>query len=411
MVSRLARILRAQRQTCDIKVSIGKKTTAIERKGHLSMSFNNLDNLVKMSHRYGADEEFVLAGGGNTSCKENGVLYVKSSGVALSEIQPEQFVAMDIKALHEMIVRKYPANMSESEIDAVVLSDMMSAKLPGEEAKRPSVEAVLHAMFPYKLVLHVHPALINGMTCGADGKAICRELFGEKAVWVDLTKPGLVLAQTCNKIFNAYTEKTGSYPSIVFLQNHGIFVAADTVEEIDRLMGYAVSRLKSHVSEVPDFTASASTYDTDSLQAMTEALKSSYSDKSTVSAIFTANKQVSKFVADKDAFLPLSKPFSPDHIVYCKDEPLFIEPDADISAAFSAYAARKGYKPNIVAVRGIGFFALGETQKTATQARALFLDAIKVATYAKSFGGANPLPDEFTHFIVNWEVEAYRIKV
>ena len=37
----------------------------------------DLKCLVEMSNRYGSDEEFVLAGGGNTSYKENGVLYVK----------------------------------------------------------------------------------------------------------------------------------------------------------------------------------------------------------------------------------------------------------------------------------------------------------------------------------------------
>lgn len=39
-----------------------------------------LDALIAMSHRYGADAEFVLAGGGNTSYKTEDTLYIKGSG-------------------------------------------------------------------------------------------------------------------------------------------------------------------------------------------------------------------------------------------------------------------------------------------------------------------------------------------
>jgi rhamnose utilization protein RhaD (predicted bifunctional aldolase and dehydrogenase) len=320
---------------------------------------------------------------------------------------------MDIEKLLEMVKRELPEGMSNSEREDKALSDMMAARLPGEEAKRPSVESILHAMFPYKFVLHVHPPLINGLTCGVNGEAACGELFGDKAVWIDLTKPGFVLARKCNKILNEHAEKTGKYPQIVILQNHGIFVSADTVEEIDKLMEYVVDKIMSRVSEEPRFEVIAAPFDMDSLKEITSTLKALYSgdDKnSTAAALFRTDKLVLSLVSDKELFKPVSKPFSPDHIVNCKDEPLFIESDADIRAEFNAYKAKKGYNPKIVAVRGFGFFALSEDKKNAGRAQALFVDAIKIATYAKSFGGVNPLDEEFTDFILNWEVEAYRSK-
>ena len=33
----------------------------------------------------------------------------------------------------------------------------------------PSVETLLHAIFPQKYVLHLHPALVNGLTCSRVG--------------------------------------------------------------------------------------------------------------------------------------------------------------------------------------------------------------------------------------------------
>ena len=68
----------------------------------------------------------------------------------------------------------------------------------------PSVECMLHGLFPQTFVLHLHPALVNGLTCGVDGKQACEELFGEKAVWVPLTKPGYTLAKACFDMFASY---------------------------------------------------------------------------------------------------------------------------------------------------------------------------------------------------------------
>jgi len=381
-----------------------------------------------MSNRYGRNDEYVLAGGGNTSYKENGILYVKGSGVALSEIIPEQFVALDIEKLLIMIKPDYHTEMSQAEKEDKALSDMMDARLSGEENKRPSIESVLHAMFPFSFVLHVHPALINGLTCSKNGKQTCKSIFDDKAVWIDLVKPGLELAQTCNREFKANTEKTGKHPQIVILQNHGIFISADTVEEIDGLMEYTVTKLKENIKETPSFDDAP--YDSSLADAIEATLKSLYSNDNAATVLFCTNTQVLKYVKDKESFKPVSKSFSPDHIVNCKDEPLFIERQGDgspvyslasealkttepspcLDTQFTAYIKRKGFKPKIVAVQNLGFFALSETKQNAERAKALFLDSIKIATYAKSFGGEIPLNDEFAKFILNWEAEAYRSK-
>ena len=51
------------------------------------MLTEGLNNLVAMSHKYGADPAFVLAGGGNTSFKTDDELYVKGSGSSLATIK------------------------------------------------------------------------------------------------------------------------------------------------------------------------------------------------------------------------------------------------------------------------------------------------------------------------------------
>ena len=366
----------------------------------------SLEQLIQMSRRYGADEEYVLAGGGNTSYKENGVLYVKGSGAQLSDIKPEQFVALDIQILLEMTDKPYPSDIGDDEREAIALSHMMVARLPGEEAKRPSVESILHAMFPYRFVLHVHPPLINGMTCGKAGKKMCHQLFGDEVVWIGQTKPGLILARMCGKAFDEYSAQIGKYPQIVLMENHGIFAAADTVGEIDDIMEEITGKIKGCITEALCFEDVE--YNRDLACIIAPALRMLCSPDGIASALFCTNKQISEFVSDPESFKALRKPLTPDQIVYCKDEPLFIEPDADIAAAFSAYTKRKGYRPKIVAVQGLGFFSLGNNRKEASRAQKLFLDAVKIVVYAGSFGGVSSLPDELISFILNWEAEAYR---
>ncbi len=59
----------------------------------------------------------------------------------------------------------------------------------------------------------------------------------------------------------------------------------------------------------------------------------------------------------------------------------------------------------------MGVFAWGESKREADAALALFLDAVKVAVYAESFGGPLFMSEELIRFIRRWEAEAYRKKV
>lgn len=367
----------------------------------------SLAKLVEMSNRYGADEAYVLAGGGNTSYKENGTLYVKGSGTSLGTITAERFVAMDMAKLTAMLEKAYPEDDTLREREA--LRDMMAARLPGEEAKRPSVEAILHAVFPHRYVLHTHPALVNGLTCGQEGEKALERLFKGRALWVPLIKPGYVLAKACHTLLSAKEKREGRFPQIVALQNHGLFVAADTVREIDTMMAEVMDTLFAQIRRVPDF--SAAPFDAERAQAIAPALRMLYMEDQTACAVFCANVQAQAFAQSREALAPLLAPFTPDHIVYCKHTPLVIRAGDDPRAAFAQYKEENGFLPKIAVVEGLGFFALGKNKKEADIARALFLDAMKVAVFSEAFGGPLALPEDFTHFILNWETENYRQKV
>ena len=366
-----------------------------------------MQELVDLSHRYGCDEAYVLAGGGNTSCKENGVLYIKGSGVQLADIRAEQFVALDFGRLREAARQQGSEDTDDEQGETQALTDMMAARLPGEEDKRPSVETLLHAMFPNRYVMHVHPALVNGMTCGKNGEAACRRLFGGSAVWVERTRPGPMLLRACQKALSKCTDTEGVAPQIVFLQNHGIIVAGDTTPEIDENLGRVVSRLTRYVSNHPDLTDVS--WDKNPVGSLSHTLERLFDRAGAAVALFCANSMVLEYVSRPELFRELGKPFTPDHTAYCGGTPLFLEADADPSVAFFDYLDKKGHAPKVVAVRGIGFFALGESRKAADNTRLLFLDAMKICVYARAFGGAQPLPDAFVEALLHGAAYQYRL--
>ena len=84
-----------------------------------------LSTLVKMSNTYGSNPAYVLAGGGNTSVKDDTTLYVKGSGTQLATIKAEEFVKMDRARLNEIMKTEYPADDVKRE--SAYLADVMAA--------------------------------------------------------------------------------------------------------------------------------------------------------------------------------------------------------------------------------------------------------------------------------------------
>ena len=346
--------------------------------------------LQEMSNRYGSDSKYVLAGGGNTSFKTKDTLYVKGSGTSLATIKAEDFVNMHRPALSAMWDKKYPED--EAEREKVVLADMMDARREGEN-RRPSVETLLHDLFPQKFVLHVHPAAVNGMTCGVNGERIALELFPD-CVWVNACRPGYILAALCRDKLSAYRLATGRDADLLFLQNHGVFFAADSVEAIDALA-------KGVMAKLDDYIKTAKKEAVDKLgKALGEMTGCAYVD-------FISGEGIDSF--DPDCNSP-----TPDHIVYCKANyfptRLNVCPSA-LKVELEAFKEKNGYYPRVVTVRGTGAYLLSDSEKQLGIVKSIFLDQVSVCANAEAFGGYFGMSDDLVDFIVNWEVESYRSKV
>ena len=367
-----------------------------------------LEIIEKVSHKYGADSRYVLAGGGNTSYKDGEYLYVKGSGTSLATITSDGFVKMSREALDSIWAKTYSNEQKARE--AEVLADIMASRCMGEESKRPSVETLLHNLFSQQYVLHVHPTLVNGLTCSVEGKEAVERLFPD-SIWIEETEPGYVLASKFREKISEYEVRTQKKANLLFLQNHGVFFAADDDLELDSLVSAVINKLEAEYSVIPDFASVAPSYDI--VNKIAPALRLLYDSNGQASVKFTLNKEIERLCASKEAFNVFLRPMSPDHIVYCKSVPMFVE-DYSIEclkSQFSEFEQKNGFMPKVVFVKNVGMFAIGKNSKDASIATDVWLDAVKISVYAKSFGGVRPMAPNMVDFITNWEAESYRSSV
>jgi rhamnose utilization protein RhaD (predicted bifunctional aldolase and dehydrogenase) len=349
-----------------------------------------LQTITELSHEFGA-ELYVHGGGGNSSAKNADTIWIKPSGVTLAGISPEQFLPMDrakIQAIHQA---DPPADPTARE--AMVKDLMLAAVLQGATA-RPSVEAPLHDSFAATFVVHTHPATVNGMTCSRDGRAVCNRLFPD-ALWVEYVDPGFVLSRTVREKIQAYRAEQGREPEMVFMENHGVFVAADTAEDVRRVYHTILTALKAEyesagvATSLPETTPPSD----DAVREIKNQLQNALGDNA-------------KFVFTAGPAMLTQGPLTPDHAVYAKS--YFLE-GKPTDQAIQDFQAKHGYPPQVVGCDE-GVFGLGPSEKIARLSLTFARDGALVRQLADAFGGVQYMSSRAREFIEHWEVESYRMK-
>lgn len=380
-----------------------------------------LSTLVEISREFGSKPDFVLAGGGNTSCKAGDRMFVKASGHQLADISREGFVEISLRSLRKIWASDYSDDRDERE--AAVLADLMNSRAAagspnpgngdspgsGGAGLRPSVETLLHELFPHDYVVHTHPPLINGLTCSQEGGRAARRIFGTGIIWIPVVDPGYILAKVVKTAIAAHMAEHPEspagqpFPRVVLLQNHGIFVAADSPEEIRDIYIDVFRKMAAQIGRKPE--PATSRPDAPAVQAVLRELQTVLPQNFSLPFV---NSDITAFIQSSETFHSLRLSITPDHIVYSGYRPLFVEDPGSVQAAVRAFIASEGFPPRIIAVRGLAMFASASSEKQCELARKLFEDNVKIAVYSESFGGIQFMPEDNINFIRNWEVEKYR---
>ncbi|MCD7898027.1 MAG: class II aldolase/adducin family protein [Planctomycetaceae bacterium] len=350
-----------------------------------------LATITALSHEFGTPDH-VKGGGGNTSAKDDSTVYVKPSGITLRDMRPEDFLPLDRARVAGLMTARFPEDVRARE--AAVVEFMAGTIRPGHDG-RPSVEAPLHNSFTARYVVHTHPTLVGGLVCGRNGEAVAREMFPD-ALWLDPIEPGYLLSLRVGECLAEARAGGGGEPAVVFLANHGMFVAHDDPAEIRRLYADIMGKVTAAVAAVglagepergPDPTPA---------------------DAAAAAAVFreALGGEAEAFTASGRFALP-GGPLSPDHIVYSRSR--FYEGPLD-AAAIRRFRDDSGIIPRVARV-GDMVLGLGRTRKAAALALEFAWDGAMVERYAGAFGGVAYLEPRLADFIENWEVEKFRRQV
>ena len=201
-----------------------------------------MKGFVKISKYSGMREDLVQAGGGNSSFKiSDDKMVVKASGFQLADVTEEDgYALVNPKIIRERFLDCEDLSALTDEDSKAILNDAFI------EGKRPSIETFLHAISG-KYTLHTHSMVVNVLTCRKGGMEILKELF-PKALLVPYATPGVELAKA---YFNAYkdtTDDNNKVFDIVFLQNHGLVVSADTADEVISKTEAVTKKLEKHLN-------------------------------------------------------------------------------------------------------------------------------------------------------------------
>jgi rhamnose utilization protein RhaD (predicted bifunctional aldolase and dehydrogenase)/NAD(P)-dependent dehydrogenase (short-subunit alcohol dehydrogenase family) len=369
-----------------------------------------LDELITISKLYGNNKDYTIASGGNTSVKNDEVMYVKASGYELGKIGEEGYVALDRGMLDRLKAKNYSENPQEREEQ--VKSDLLKSRLFPELNQRPSVEASVHHAIRFAYVVHMHPTYANAVLCSNKAQQTTNELFGDEVVFIPNIEPGLILYREIERQNEDYFSKKGRYPQVFFLQNHGVFVGAETTAEIRQKYDWIIETIRAEIcNDIENVRLPAN----EQCVSLLPAVRSALSTDGLKLARFRRSSIIDLVLENDDELHDIQEPFTPDGMIFCGRKPLIVEKHdsteetlEDFKGKLKVFRSMHGCDPKIVAVRGIGIIAPGSNLNAANIALDVFEDILKIAHLSSNFGGPHHLPAADIAFIESWEVESYR---
>ena len=371
-----------------------------------------INDLIEVSQFYGKQKDYVIAGGGNTSYKNEKYLWVKASGFSLATIGEAGFAKLDRAQLAEINTKSYSedALLREEEIK----NDLLKSRVEPEKGQRPSVETSLHNLIDYSLIVHTHSTKVNGLMCSNQVAEKTVELFGDKVLYIPYEDPGYILFKVVEKAILKYREEKGQEPAIIFLQNHGVFVGGNSVEEIHTIYNEIDAKLDAVYVAEPKNDVLPINPIADKIVPAIRMMVSSEGLKT----VRLANSTILDKYLQKENQAAISVPFTPDGIVYANSSFLYVDfnGDADlflqkVKQEIESYQQEKGKLPKVIFASGLGLLVMADHAEGAEILVDVVTDHCRIAQFADSFGGQHPMAQKWIDFIESWEVEQYRSKI
>ncbi len=382
---------------------------------------DDLGRRVYTSRLLGRDPDLVLHGGGNTSVKarrrtvfgeEVDVLLVKGSGADLADIDEAGFACLRLDHVARL-----------AELDALSDTDMAEQLLVASltaGGPAPSVEAILHAILPFRFVDHTHADAVVTLTNSEAAAAALDQVYGDQVVVVPYVMPGFLLARECARLL---PPALGPDTAGVVLMNHGIFTWGDTArasyEAMIDLVGRAEAYVRGHRSARAPAPPPAVHH-----RVERAGLRRRISDTAGAPFVvsFHTDPETMAFVARPDlADIATRGPATPDHVIRTKPTPL-VGDDVDAFATayrgyFDAHQARAPVPlqpldpaPRVVLDPDRGLACAGRTPRDAAIVEDVYRHTMKVIADATDLGGYRPVTTADLFDVEYWDLEQAKLR-
>jgi rhamnose utilization protein RhaD (predicted bifunctional aldolase and dehydrogenase)/NAD(P)-dependent dehydrogenase (short-subunit alcohol dehydrogenase family) len=383
-----------------------------------------LGQRVYTSRLLGRNPALVLHGGGNTSVKVTEkdffgdsveLCYVKGSGWDLGTIEREGFSPVRQDALIKM---SKLATMSDEDM---VLQQR--AAMTNPNAPAASIEAILHAILPFRFVDHSHANAIAALTCNADGEARVKEIFGSRVIIVPYVMPGFILAKTIADLIAGRDLRAEGIQGMVLLK-HGLFTFDDDARKSYELHIEMVTQAEEYLAtRSAGFQPSqaAATEDLLALAKLRQAV-SKQRGFPQIARLNASPEAVGYASLPNVASFGTRGPLTPDHSIRTKRAPAFIGDDIDASVQafaddYQAYFDRNANgqtkldgAPRFALWSNKGIVSFGDTLKDANIVADIAESTAATVALGEAVGGWEPLPESDIFAIEYWDLEQAKLR-
>lgn len=384
----------------------------------------DLGQRVYSSRLLGRDKTLVLHGGGNTSVKiretnllgdEEDILYVKGSGWDLEFIEAGGFAP--VRMAHLLRLAELPL-LSDPQMVNELRTHMTDAAAP-----TPSVEAILHAILPYKYVDHTHADAVVTLCNTPGGEQRIRALYGDRVVVIPYIMPGFDLARLCAELFpRERNERTIG----MVLMNHGVFSFGDTARESYERMIELVSLAEAELQARDAWTLDwdPAVRQTGPLRLELAGLRRRLSDMIGAPVILhsTRDDQALAFAQRADlADIALQGPATPDHVIRTKRVPLLGRGLDAYAHAYRRYFEEHAPQarepktmldaaPRVILDPAFGLSTVGRSAQDACIVRDIYRHTIDIIARATRLERYQALPARDYFDVEYWDLEQAKLR-
>lgn len=378
---------------------------------------------VYTSRLLGRELDLVLHGGGNTSVKtrvknifgeEDDILYIKGSGWDLATIESQGFAPVKLKVLKQM------AGLESLSDSAMV--KLQRAAMTDPYAPNPSVEAILHAIIPFKFVDHTHADAVVTITNSPNGKERIQEIYGSRALIVPYVMPGFILAK---KIYEMTKNLNWLKIESIILMNHGVFTFHDegkkSYERMIDVVSQAENYLKKQKAVIKIHPRKAQE---DFLELAKIRREVSQIAKSPMLAVLNQEQEAVHF-SNLPRISPVASrgPLTPDHVIRTKRIPVILGKNPEENLKHFVRDYREYFKQNTTGKKtmldsaprwavwpGYGLIYFSRSVKEAAIIKDIVEHTMKAIQQAEMLGGWRALSEKDIFDVEYWELEQAKLK-